>query len=112
MSNQLKETPESDGGAGLTKSEDPLQKDTFEHGLQTKDVSTPYSATQFPMTKGPHAWRKGPRSPGLKWYKDYNSPDSLKNGRILVIDYIKRGKMLSYINVDQNKIHQQSFPMD
>lgn len=88
--------PESDREAGSTKSADPLQRDTFEHDVQTRNVSVPYSARQFPMTKGPHTWKKRPRSPGLKWYKDYNSPDSLKRGRILVIDYVKQGKMLLY----------------
>ena len=88
--------PRSNRGAGSTKSADPLQTDTFKHDVQTSNVSVPYSARQFPMTKGPHAWKKRPRSPGLKWYKDYNSPDSLKKGRILVIDYVKQGKMLLY----------------
>ena len=62
---------------------------------------------QFPMTKGPHAWKKRPRSPGLKWYKDYNSPDSLKCGRILVIDYVKQGRMLSDINLIEHKTYQE-----
>ena len=95
--------------AGSGKSEDALQTDTLEHGVQTKTVPAPYSAVQFPMSKGPHTWKRQPRSPGLKWYKNYDSPDSLKNGRILVIDYIKRGKMLPYIKVDQNKKQQQGF---
>ena len=76
---------ESDGRPGSGKSEDAVQTDTFEHGVQPKTAAIPYSAVQFPMSKGPHTWKKRPRSPGLKWYKNYDSPDSLKNGRILVI---------------------------
>ena len=52
------------------------------------------------MSKVPHAWKKAPRSPGLKWYKNYDSPESLKNGRILVIDYVKQGTILPHINLD------------
>ena len=96
--------PESDRVQESTQSEDASRKHTFEHGVHTENVSTPYSAMQYPMTRGPHAWKKRPRSPGLKWYKDYDSPDSLKNGRILIIDYVKRGKTLSCANnVDLNK---------
>ena len=95
-----------------TKAEDALRKDAFKHSVPTGNVSTPYSAMQYPMTKGPHAWKKRPRSPGLKWYKDYDSPDSLKNGRILIIDYVKRGKMLPCAGiVDLNGDYWQSFPM-
>ena len=103
--------PESNRVQESTKSEDALRKDKFEHGVQTENMSTPYSAMQYPMTKGPHAWKKRPPSPGLKWYKDYDSPDSLKHGRILIIDYVKRGKMLAcaYI-VDLYRKYGQSFP--
>ena len=103
---------ESDRVQESTKSQDALRKDTFGHGVQTENMSTPYSAMQYPMTKGPHAWKRRPRSPGLKWYKDYDSPDSLKNGRILIIDYVKRGEMLSCANiVELNRNYGQSFSM-
>ena len=46
---------------------------------------------QFPMSKGPKGWHKLPRSPGLKWYKKYETPESLRSGRVLVIDYVKQG---------------------
>ena len=84
--------------AGSAKSEDVLQTDTFGHGFQKTSLPVPHSAVQFPMRKGPYEWRKRPRSPGLKWYKDYDAPDSLKKGRILVIDYVKQGMMLPYEN--------------
>lgn len=103
---------ESDGRAGSGKSEDALQTGTFEHGAQTKTVPVAYSAGQFPLSKGPHAWKKRPRSPGLKWYKNYDSPDGLKNGRILVIDYVKHGKMVPYMDIDQNKKYLQNFSED
>ena len=94
---------ESDRTAGSKKSEDALQTDTFEYGLQTESVPLSYPAMQFRMSKEPHAWKKRPRSPGLKWYKDYDSPDSFKNGRILVIDYVKQGTILPDINVDWSR---------
>ena len=84
----------SDRRAGPDRSEGALQTGTFEHDVQTKNVPIPYSAMQFPMTKEPHVWKKRPRSPGLKWHKDYDSPASLKKGRIFVIDYVKQGETL------------------
>ena len=56
--------------------------------------AVPYSARQWPKggplgPKGPEGWNKRPRGPGLKWYKHYDSPESLKCGRVLVIDYVK-----------------------
>ncbi len=39
--------------------------------------------------KGPNGWSRRPRSPGLKWYKHFNSPQGFKCGRVLVIDYVK-----------------------
>ena len=69
-----------------------MVNDTNIGGDPTRGV--PYSARQFPMTtaKGPpqHHPRR-PRSPGLKWYKQYNNPDCFKGGRVLVIDYVKQG---------------------
>ena len=38
---------------------------------------------------GHGGWSKRPRSPGLKWYKHFDSPNGLKCGRVLVIDYVK-----------------------
>lgn len=37
------------------------------------------------------AWHHRPRSPGLRWHKGYNTPESLKSGRVLLIDYVKQG---------------------
>ncbi|MCJ1462795.1 hypothetical protein MMC07_001398 [Pseudocyphellaria aurata] len=31
-----------------------------------------------------------PRSPGLKWHKEYDTPESLTCGRVLLIDYVKQ----------------------
>ena len=47
---------------------------------------------QLPMSKGPERWKKRPRSPGLKWYRGYDTPQSLKHGRVLVIDYVSQGR--------------------
>lgn len=83
-------------------SEDALQTNTFEHDFQTQSVPVPYSAVQILQCKGSHAWKKRPHSLGLKWYKHYDFPDSLKNGRIFVIDYVTQRMMLPY---NQNLVH-------
>ncbi|KAL8874051.1 MAG: hypothetical protein Q9174_000556 [Haloplaca sp. 1 TL-2023] len=36
------------------------------------------------------SWQQRPRSPGLKWHKKYDTPESRKASRVLVIDYVKR----------------------
>lgn len=72
------------------QSQDAVQTDTFDNGVQANAV--PFSAKQFPLHKDPQGWKKRPRSPGLKWYKGYDTPESLKNGRVLVIDYVKQGR--------------------
>ncbi|MCJ1427912.1 hypothetical protein MMC29_005818 [Sticta canariensis] len=36
------------------------------------------------------AWHQRPRSPGLKWHKEYDTPESLKLGRVLLIDYVRQ----------------------
>ncbi len=69
-----------------------MQTDILDNGVQPKRV--PYSAMQFPLSKHPQGWKKRPRSPGLNWYKDYDTPESLKNGRVLVIDYVKQGRQI------------------
>ena len=75
---------------GSTLSQGAVQTDTFDDAHQPEAV--PYSAVQFPLSKGPERWKKRPRSPGLKWYRAYDTPDSLKQGRVLVIDYVKQGR--------------------
>lgn len=35
-------------------------------------------------------WHRRPRSPGLKWHKEYTAED-LKCGRVLMIDYVRKG---------------------
>ena len=71
-----------------------MQTDTMETGFQPKVAATPYSAMQFPLTKWPQGWKRRPRSPGLRWYKKYDTPESLERGRVLVIDYIRQGTWL------------------
>ena len=71
-----------------------MQTNTLEPGAQPKLAATPYSAMQFPLTKWPQGWKRRPRSPGLRWYKNYDTPESLKRGRVLVIDYIRQGPWL------------------
>ena len=78
--------------AESTHSQDGIQTDTFSESVQPQAV--PYSAMQFPLDRGGQFWKKRPRSPGLKWYKKYDTPESLKSGRVLVIDYVKQGGLL------------------
>ncbi len=74
---------------GSGQSQDALQTDTFDDAFQAKAV--PYSAMQFPLSKGPQGWKKRARSPSLEWSKKYSTPESLKHGRVFVIDYVKKG---------------------
>lgn len=55
------------------RSEDALRTDTFEDGIQNKIAAVPYSAMQFPFSTGPQGWKKRPRSPDLKGYKEHQS---------------------------------------
>ncbi|KAL8724757.1 MAG: hypothetical protein Q9166_007771 [cf. Caloplaca sp. 2 TL-2023] len=48
----------------------------------------PSNPSHFPFSS--KSWQQRPRSPGLKWHKHYNSPESRTEGRVLVIDYIKK----------------------
>ena len=80
--------------AGSRQSDSEVKTDDFEH-LVREPEAVSYSARQWPMHgfpdgKGPKAWNRRPRSPGLKWYRHYDSPESLKHGRVLVIDYIRK----------------------
>lgn len=36
------------------------------------------------------AWSKSPRSLGLKWAKDFDTPESYKDGRAFIVDYVKQ----------------------
>lgn len=55
--------------------------------------AVPYSIRQFPMKvpENTQNRKRRPRSPGLKWFKQYDGPGCFKSGRVLVIDYIKQG---------------------
>ena len=77
-----------------TQPDKSMQTETMETGFQPKVAATPYSAMQFPLTKWPQGWKRRPRSPGLRWYKNYDTPESLERGRVLVIDYIRQGTLL------------------
>ena len=77
-----------------TQPDQSMQTETVETGFQPKVAATPFSAMQFPLTKWPQGWKRRPRSPGLRWYKNYDTPESLERGRVLVIDYIRQGTLL------------------
>ena len=48
------------------------------------------SQSRFQYPPKQRSWQIRPRSPGLKWYKDYDS-STKKIGRVLVIDFVKWG---------------------
>lgn len=80
--------------AGPRHLDSEVKVDDFEHP-EPKIEAVSYSSRQWPMDgffgpKCPPALNKRPRSPGLKWYRHYDSPESLKHGRVLIIDYIKQ----------------------
>ena len=75
-----------------TASPDEIQTEICEDGMHDKAGAAEYSAKQFPMSTGPHGWKNRPRSPGLNWYKDYDTPEKLRAGRVLVVEYVKQGR--------------------
>ena len=89
-----------------TPPEKGMQTNMLESGSQPKVAATPYSAMQFPLTKWPQGWKRRPRSPGLRWYKNYDTPESLKRGRVLVIDYIRQGTWL--LRIDGQSIRRDN----
>ena len=36
-------------------------------------------------------WGLRPVGTGLKWFKHYDTPEQMTKGRVLVIDYVKKG---------------------
>ncbi|KAL8713900.1 MAG: hypothetical protein Q9220_002046 [cf. Caloplaca sp. 1 TL-2023] len=48
----------------------------------------PSDRSHYPYA--PKPWQQRPRSPGLKWHKEYETTESRKAGRVLVIDYVKK----------------------
>ena len=71
---------------------DEPQNELAEDDRRIPIAAVPYSAMQFPLSGGPEGWKRRPRSPGLRWYKQYDTPESLKKGRVLLIDYVKEGR--------------------
>ncbi|MCJ1382061.1 hypothetical protein MMC17_005173 [Xylographa soralifera] len=55
---------------------------TVEDQYHTEDLHLHYPPRR-------RSWHTRPKSPGLKWYKEY-TPESCKYGRVLVIDYVKK----------------------
>ncbi|KAL9603692.1 MAG: hypothetical protein Q9219_001011 [cf. Caloplaca sp. 3 TL-2023] len=53
----------------------------------------------------PKPWQQRPRSPGLKWHKGYDTPESRKTGRVLVIDYVSK----SHSKEGMRKVATQEF---
>ena len=67
--------------------------DTGEDGSPAEVKPVSFSAKHLPpdTRQEAHQRRRRPRSPGLKWYENFDSAESFKHGRVLVIDYIKQG---------------------
>ena len=53
------------------------------------DVRVPITTSK--AANNSEEWHHRPRSPGLKWHKEYDTPESLKLGRVLLIDYVRQG---------------------
>ncbi|KAL8746397.1 MAG: hypothetical protein Q9190_001571 [Brigantiaea leucoxantha] len=53
---------------------------TYDHPQPPKPGTHPFSS---------RSWPQRPRSPGLKWHKGYDTSESRKSGRVLLIDYVK-----------------------
>ncbi|KAL8909275.1 MAG: hypothetical protein Q9207_000285 [Kuettlingeria erythrocarpa] len=53
----------------------------------------------------PKPWQQRPSSPGLEWHKHYDTPESRKTGRVLVIDYVKK----SHSKEGMRKVATQEF---
>ncbi|KAL8840219.1 MAG: hypothetical protein Q9170_001426 [Blastenia crenularia] len=51
------------------------------------------------------SWQQRPRSPGLKWHKHYDTPESRRAGRVLVIDYVTK----SHSREGMRKVATQEF---
>ncbi|MCJ1471375.1 hypothetical protein MMC13_000014 [Lambiella insularis] len=65
-----------------------LSTDSVKKGASLEDqYHTEDLHLHYPRKR--RSWHTRPRSPYLKWYKEYNAA-SLKRGRVLVIDYVKR----------------------
>ncbi|KAL8703884.1 MAG: hypothetical protein Q9201_002935 [Fulgogasparrea decipioides] len=47
-----------------------------------------FDHSRYPFTS--KSWQQRPRSPGLKWHKNYDTPESRKTSRVLIIDYVKK----------------------
>lgn len=62
-----------------------------EHGQQrfqkSYDGSQRYHAGNYPFKS--KSWNQRPYSPGLKWHQGYDTPESRKSGRVLLVDYVK-----------------------
>lgn len=46
-----------------------------------------YHPGNYPFTS--KSWQQRPHSPGLKWHQGYDTPESRKSGRVLLVDYVK-----------------------
>ncbi|KAL9613249.1 MAG: hypothetical protein Q9167_002209 [Letrouitia subvulpina] len=66
-------------------------KPEAEHGQQrfqkSYNRSQRYHPENYPFTS--KSWQQRPHSPGLKWHPGYDTPESRKSGRVLLIDYVK-----------------------
>lgn len=59
----------------------------------------------FASDRSHNAHAPKPSSPGLKWHKHYDTPESRKTGRVLVIDYVKK----SHSKEGMRKVVAQEF---
>ena len=57
---------------------------------QETEVNIQERTPRGPFPLGERRWNQRHRSPGLKWYKEYDTLEKCRSGRVLLIDYIKQ----------------------
>ncbi len=57
---------------------------------QEAESNNPDRIPHGPFQPGQRPWNKRPRSPGLNWYKDYDTLKKCRSGRVLLIDYVRQ----------------------
>ena len=70
---------------------DSQQADPEDHNPHIVENRYHKDKSHFPYPPKQRSWQSRPRSPGLKWYKEYDS-STIKCSRVLVIDFVKWGQ--------------------
>lgn len=84
----------------IGKNEQPKRTDPAQETEKVRTQSTGPDGQKAPRRIAQHFFasdrphfpftQQRPRSPGLKWHKNYDTPESRKTSRVLIIDYVKK----------------------